>query len=42
MLVELGVDQGGRAKEIALGEGLEARTLKDLAGIERVLEVRRG
>lgn len=41
LLVELGADQAPRALELARADGLDARTHRDLAGIERVLEVRR-
>lgn len=41
LLVELGVDQGPRAQELAERAGLRARLHKDLAEIERVLEARR-
>lgn len=41
LLVELGVAQAPRALELARERGLSARTERDLAGIERVLEVAR-
>lgn len=40
LLVELGVDQGPRCLERARAAGLEARVHRDLAGIDRVLEIR--
>jgi len=40
LFVELGFDQGGRVLALARAAGLVARTHRDLAGIERVLEVR--
>lgn len=39
MLVELGLGQSPRALELAREQGLRARVMRDLAGIERVLEV---
>jgi release factor glutamine methyltransferase len=41
LLVELGSDQAPRALELARARGLGARTERDLAGVERVLEVTR-
>lgn len=41
LLIELGHKQAERALELATARALEARTHKDFAGIERVLEVRR-
>jgi len=40
VLVELGADQGARALDLARGAGLDGRLHEDLAGIERVLELR--
>ena len=40
-LVELGVSQAPRVLEIATRAGLDARIVRDLAGLPRVLELRR-
>jgi release factor glutamine methyltransferase len=42
LLVELGAAQGPRAQRLARERGWEARVQSDLAGIDRVLEARRG
>ena len=41
LLVELGAGQAPRALQLAAERGLAARTTRDLAGVERVLELRR-
>jgi release factor glutamine methyltransferase len=41
LLIELGAGQAPRALELAAARGAVARTERDLAGIQRVLEVRR-
>ena len=40
LLVELGYDQGARVLDLARARALDSRLHRDLAGVERVLEVR--